>query len=180
MAESSSTEGNHRLVEEQEGLRREIEQSITVTSPYPPPHFLREYESICPGTAERLIKAVEEKMAFDQRLSLARFEHEKAMNESMQIQAFRNHDRADQARIDRKEQGKDLLSLYSKGQWFGFVFGLFVLVLAGVAILLHEQWAAVVAFGTIIGLLVVYVLRQNPSENQQMNKQPQDSHEPQS
>ena len=57
-----------------------------------------------------------------------------------------------------------LLGLLSKGQWFGLLLSLGLVVLAGFAIYWHEPWVAGVAVMAIVGILIVYVLRQQPKQ----------------
>lgn len=57
-----------------------------------------------------------------------------------------------------------LLGLLSKGQWFGLLLSLGLVVLAGFAIYWHEPWVASFAIMAIVGILIVYVLRQQPKQ----------------
>ena len=59
-----------------------------------------------------------------------------------------------------------LLGLLSKGQWFGLLLSLGLVALAGYAIYSHESVVAGIAITAIVGILIVYVLRQQPKQQQ--------------
>ena len=57
------------------------------------------------------------------------------------------------------------LDLFSRGQWFGLTLALGLVFLAGFAIYWHEPWVAGTAITAIVGILIVYVLRQKPNNS---------------
>lgn len=64
---------------------------------------------------------------------------------------------------------KQNVSLMARGQWFGLALGLGLLTVAGFAVRFGQTAVAIVAISAIIGILIVYVLRQqpkNPPSNQ--------------
>lgn len=80
----------------------------------------------------------------------------------LQKEQLQETKRINQAFVEMDNRQLDLLS---RGQWFGLVLAVGLVVLAGFAIYWREPTVAGIAITAIVGILVVYVLRQRPNHN---------------
>lgn len=113
-------------------------------SPYPPAEFLHELNKIDPKYVEQVMQ-------------MAKAEQEQ--RHKIQDSQIAEAQRVNTALI---EMDKTNLSLMGRGQWFGLALGMGLLAIAGLALYYNNGWVAGVAITAIIGILIVYVLRQQP------------------
>lgn len=129
-----------------DGLQTRIEQ-IEEYSPYPSGEFLHQLHQINPELVPRIIAMSEQEQSHRHQLQKEQLQETKRIN-----QAF--------VEMDNRQ-----LDLLSRGQWFGLVLAVGLVVLAGFAIYWREPTVAGIAITAIVGILVVYVLRQRPNHN---------------
>lgn len=139
----SSTQDGH-------GLQTQFEH-VEEYSPYPPAEFLHELNKIDPKYVEQVMQmAVKEQ------------EHRHKQQESQMAEVKR----VNSALMDLDKQN---LSLTGRGQWFGLVLGLGLVAVAGMAVYFGHSAVAIVAITAIVGILIVYVLRQQPKNQPPTN-----------
>lgn len=129
--------------QDERGLQAQFEQ-VEEYSPYPPAEFLHELNKIDPKYVEQVMQ-------------MAKAEQE-------QRHKIQDNQIAETQRINTAliEMDKTNLSLMGRGQWFGLALGMGLLAIAGLALYYDNGWVAGVAITAIIGILIVYVLRQQP------------------
>jgi uncharacterized membrane protein len=145
---SNRARGSRQTVQQhQNGSRALTHESVEISSPYPPPAFLEEYERILAGSAERLLQMAEA----EQRL-----EHELARAQLQQVQQVN----ASNINTQRSQQ-----MLFQRGQFFALLSMVGILAFSAYALTLGFAWVAGTAVTTsMLGMAVIYVLRQRPSE----------------
>lgn len=110
-----------------------VTQIKTFTGPLPHPSALKEYDSVLPGLAERIVSMVE-----------AEAKHRHSMDDEMA--------RQNELIIKREFAERRI------GQIFGLCIGALSLVTSIVSIFLHAENAAMVIGGsTVVGLVTVFV-----------------------
>lgn len=127
------------------GIEARIEH-IEEYSPYPSGEFLQQLQQIDPNLVNRVMSMAEAEQKH--RHQIQTVQHQEIV-------------RVNTANIANDNK---LLGLLSKGQWFGLLLSLGLVVLAGFAIYWHEPWIAGVSITAIVGILIVYVLRQQPKQ----------------
>lgn len=129
--------------QDERGLQTQFEQ-IEEYSPYPPAEFLHELNKIDPKYVEQVMQM--------------------ATAEQEQRHKLQDSQIAEAVRVNTALMGidKENLSLMGRGQWFGLVLGVGLLVIAGFAVYFGQAVVASFAISAIIGTLIVYVLRQQP------------------
>lgn len=111
-----------------------VTQIQTFTGPLPHPSALKEYDSVLPGIAERIVSMAETEAKHRHRM-----DNEKARQNELIIKG------------DFAER--------HNGQVFGLCIGALSLVTSMVAIFLHAEKAAIVIGGsTVVGLVTVFVV----------------------
>jgi uncharacterized membrane protein len=145
---SNRARGSRQTVQQHEnGSRALTHESVEISSPYPPPAFLEEYERVLVGSAERLLKMAEA----EQRL-----EHELARAQLQEVQQVN----ASNINTQRSQQ-----TLFERGQIFALLSMVGILAFSAYALTLGFPWVAGTAVTTsMLGMAVIYVLRQRPSE----------------
>lgn len=129
--------------QDERGLQTQFEH-VEEYSPYPPAEFLHELNKIDPRYVEQVMQ-------------MAKAEQEQ--RHRLQDSQVKEVERVNGALI---EMDKHNLALMGRGQWFGLALGLGLLVIAGVALYYGQAFVAGIAITAIIGILIVYVLRQQP------------------
>ena len=127
------------------GIEARIEH-IEESSPYPSGEFLQQLQQIDPNLVNRVMSMAEAEQKH--RHQIQTVQHQEIV-------------RVNTANIANDNK---LLGLLSKGQWFGLLLSLGLVVLAVFAIYWHEPWVAGVAVMASVGILIVYVLRQQPKQ----------------
>lgn len=147
---SNRARGSRQTVQQHEnGSRALTHESVEISSPYPPPAFLEEYERVLAGSAERLLQMAEA----EQRL-----EHELARAQLQEVQQVN----ASNINTQRSQQ-----TLFQRGQFFALLSMVGILAFSAYALTLGYPWVAGTAVTTsMLGMAVIYVLRQRPSEPQ--------------
>lgn len=139
-----------QATQDERGLQTQFEQ-VEEYSPYPPAEFLHELNKIDPKYVEQVMQ-------------MAKTEQEQ--RHKLQTSQISEMVRVNTALMDFDKQN---VSLMARGQWFGLALGLGLLAVAGFAVRFGQTAVAIVAISAIIGILIVYVLRQqpkNPPSNQ--------------
>lgn len=115
----------------------QIARAQAISGPLPPPELLRQYDSVCPGLAERIVKMAEEEVM-----------HRRAIErESIAVQA------------------RDQIS-YRRSELFGQVFGLLIGIAAiGGAVYCATHGAqvagSIIGTGGVTGLVTTFILGRN-------------------
>lgn len=132
------------------GLQAQFEH-IEEYSPYPPVEFLHELNKIDPKYVEQVMQM--------------------ALSEQEQRHKAQNEQIAESKRVNTTLMDLDRqnVSLLVRGQWFGLVLALGLLIISGIALYLNYPVVAGIAITAIIGILIVYVLRQQPKNSQSNN-----------
>lgn len=133
--------------QDEKGIQLRTEH-IEEYSPYPSGEFLHQLQQIDPNLVNRVMIMAEAEQ---------QHRHQLQNNQHQEI-----------VRVNTANIANDnkLLALLSKGQWFGLFLSFGLVVLAGFSIYWHEPWVAGAAITAIVGILVVYVLRQQPKQQQ--------------
>ncbi|STZ55593.1 Predicted membrane protein [Moraxella lacunata] len=137
--------------QDERGLQTQFEH-IEEYSPYPPAEFLHELNKIDPKYVEQV-------------MSMAKAEQEQ--RHRLQDSQIAEIQRVNGALIEMDKQN---LSLTGRGQWFGLALGVGLLVIAGVALHYGHAVVAGIAISAIVGILIVYVLRQQPKNSPANNQ----------
>lgn len=129
--------------QDERGLQTQFEH-IEEYSPYPPAEFLHELNKIDPKYVEQVMQ-------------MAKAEQEQ--RHKIQDSQVQEGKRVNSAFI---EMDKTNLKLTERGQWFGLFLGVGLIGAAVVALYLGHPVVAGTAITAILGILIVYVLRQQP------------------
>lgn len=132
--------------QDEHGLQAQFEQ-IEEYSPYPPAEFLQQLSQIDKDLVKQVMDMAEKEQ---------QHRHNTADTRLAEIQ------RVNMANI---EYDKKALHLMSRGQWFGLTLGLGLVILAGLSIYFGAPWVAGTAITAIVGILIVYVLLQQPNQS---------------
>lgn len=132
-----------QVSQDERGIQLRTEH-IEEYSPYPSGEFLQQLQQIDPTLVNRVMIMAETEQQHRHQLQNAE------LQETIRVNT---------ANISNDNK---LLGLLSKGQIFGLISTVLLLLIAGMAIIYKESWVAVTAIGAIIGTLIVYVLRQQP------------------
>lgn len=129
--------------QDERGLQTQVEQ-IEEYSPYPPAEFLHELNKIDPKYVEQVMQMAKSEQEQRHKIQDDQIDEAKRVNTAL---------------MDRD---KENLSLMGRGQWFGLVLGIGLLVIAWLALRYQAPMVAGIAITAIVGTLIVYVLRQQP------------------
>ncbi|OOS24647.1 DUF2335 domain-containing protein [Moraxella pluranimalium] len=135
-----------QATQDERGLQAQFEQ-VEEYSPYPPAEFLHELNKIDPKYVEQVMQMAKSEQ--EQRHKL----QDSQLSEAIRVNT---------ALMDFDKQN---IVLMQRGQWFGLVLGVGLLVIAGVALYYAQAVVAGIAITAIIGILIVYVLRQQPKNS---------------
>lgn len=131
-----------RTVLKQQGEEMSATQEVAeYYTPYPSADLLREYESIVPGAAERILVATEQ--AQKKQDEIADFQ----MAETRKI---------NDANIKNQTHNQQLFKL---GLYIGTFIGVCILVVAAYAIYMNNTKVAIAAFTALGIVLAIYILR---------------------
>ncbi len=129
--------------------------SASIKTPHLPPHFLRQYDEIVPGSAKEIFDMVIRQQEFD--LEIRR--HDMEMN-------HRNMTRVEQLDAANIQEQKDAagirageLTIKNRGQWFALFLSVSLIVLSGFFAYLGHIWLASIPLGIIIGVMTVMFLQ---------------------
>lgn len=136
-----------QATQDDNGVQAHI-QHVEEYSPYPSGEFLQQLHQIDPDLVNRVMTMAEQEQHYRHQFQLSQLEESKKVNNAL-------------ISMDNRQ-----LDLFSRGQWFGLVLAVGLVCLAGYGIYLGNTTVAGLAIGAIVGVLVVYVLRQRPNNTQ--------------
>lgn len=129
--------------QDERGLQTQFEH-IEEYSPYPPAEFLHELNKIDPKYVEQVMQMAKAEQEQRHKIQDSQVQEGKRVNTAL------------------IEMDKTNLKLTERGQWFGLFLGVGLIVAAVVALYFGHPVVAGTAITAILGILIVYVLRQQP------------------
>lgn len=129
------------------GLQAHFEQ-VEEYSIFPSGEFLHQLHQIDPSLPAQILQESKETRLHRQQLE------NRQLDENIRINT-------ELVALDNRQ-----LDLFSKGQWFGLSLALGLVSLAAYGMYLGNTTAVGLAIAAIVGVLVIYVLRQQPKSNQ--------------
>lgn len=138
------------------------QQSTAWSGPLPPPFMLEEYKDILPNAPERIFEMTEKQV--NHRIKM---ESNASNREDQQLKI------AEQlAPKEIQLQEKDL-EIKSRGQWFGFIIVILLIVTAVISIVLKAPWQIpVTCFGIIVAVAGVFVIGKYKNSKQDSESEP--------
>lgn len=130
--------------QDEHGVQAQFEH-VEEYSIYPPAEFLQQLHQIDSKLVHQVMDMAQKEM-----------EHRQAL----QNQQLTEIQRVNSAHI---QYDQNSLALFRRGQWFGLIVAIGLMLVAIIAMYLNFPFVAGTAITAIIGILIVYVLRQSPN-----------------